>query len=321
MGAGLYALSLPERVGRGLVGSAAGLIKETAEALVPDGMKRSRLYGLTVGKSLRFLIEEVGQVEGAYQDKEGDAGPVQEAYIVRKALGNAVDMGALAVFHISPVFALAVLSDCAFGVRTYLRQLAEELQSLGVLESADSVQDVEGLISSLERSSGTLADSLDTPPLSVKELRRTVEGIRRALKETRGTGPLKPEVIEELWEEMRRLAEREKRPLLSISSALAMNAANMLNAAGLGLYGSVKAAYSLVDGVVLSYYREGLRTIREKGWWATVRENWRPYSETLKLTFDPRRKSLTEKLFSSKGPLARFFKKLSRLFRRTPEAP
>ena len=95
----------------------------------------------------------------------------------------------------------------------------------------------------------------------------------------------------------------------------------MLNAAGLGLYGSVKAAYSLVDGVVLSYYREGLRTIREKGWWATVRENWRPYSETLKLTFDPRRKSLTEKLFSSKGPLARFFKKLSRLFRRTPEAP
>ena len=61
-----YLLSLPERLLRSGLGLGAGVAREVGEVALPDTVKRSRLYQNLVDSTLRFLIEQVGGVEGAY---------------------------------------------------------------------------------------------------------------------------------------------------------------------------------------------------------------------------------------------------------------
>ena len=61
-----YLLSLPERLLRSGLGLGAGVAREIGEVVLPDGVRRTRLYQNLVDTTLRFLIEQVGGVEGAY---------------------------------------------------------------------------------------------------------------------------------------------------------------------------------------------------------------------------------------------------------------
>src|SRR5437867_4770439 len=51
-----YALSLPERMSRMLVGSAAGLLKGFSEFILPDAVRKTKLYHVLLQKNLRYLI-------------------------------------------------------------------------------------------------------------------------------------------------------------------------------------------------------------------------------------------------------------------------
>ena len=61
-----YLLSLPERALRSTSALSAGLLRELSEVVLPRAVRRTRLYTELVENTLRFLIENVGQVEGAY---------------------------------------------------------------------------------------------------------------------------------------------------------------------------------------------------------------------------------------------------------------
>ena len=61
-----YLYSIPERFLRSLTGLGGGAAREVSEVLLPARVRRSRLYQSLVGSTLRFLIEQVGQIEGAY---------------------------------------------------------------------------------------------------------------------------------------------------------------------------------------------------------------------------------------------------------------
>jgi hypothetical protein len=63
-----YLLSLPERAIRSATALASGLIREIGEVTIPRTVRRSQLYQHLVEATLRFLIEQVGQVEGVYPD-------------------------------------------------------------------------------------------------------------------------------------------------------------------------------------------------------------------------------------------------------------
>ena len=52
-----YALSLPERLLRSLSGIVAGTAREVGEVILPERVRRSRLYSSVVGATLQFLIE------------------------------------------------------------------------------------------------------------------------------------------------------------------------------------------------------------------------------------------------------------------------
>ena len=103
----LYLLSLPERAVRSLSAVAAGLLRETADVALPGAFRRTRLYRSLVDTTLRFLIEQVGQVEGTYPT----GSQLAEDFVIRKAAGNGIELLGLLTFSASPVWVLAALAD------------------------------------------------------------------------------------------------------------------------------------------------------------------------------------------------------------------
>src|SRR4029434_7193938 len=61
-----YLATLPERVVRSVVGLGAGVAREVGDVALPRAVRQSRLYQNLVDTTLRFLIEQVGEVKGAY---------------------------------------------------------------------------------------------------------------------------------------------------------------------------------------------------------------------------------------------------------------
>ena len=59
-----FFLSLPERSLRSVTALAGGLLREVGDVALPKTIRRSQLYRNLVEATLRFMIEQVGQVEG-----------------------------------------------------------------------------------------------------------------------------------------------------------------------------------------------------------------------------------------------------------------
>ena len=65
----LYTLSIPERYLRGLTALTGGMLKETTDLVVPDFVQDTNSYNIFVGNLLRFAVENVGGVEGLYNEE------------------------------------------------------------------------------------------------------------------------------------------------------------------------------------------------------------------------------------------------------------
>src|SRR5262245_3773110 len=97
-----FLLSLPERVLRSTTALAAGLLREIGEVTVPLSIRRGRLYENLVHVTLRFLIEQVGGVEGVYPGEE----KLAEDFLVRRTAGNGIELIGILAFRASPVWVL-----------------------------------------------------------------------------------------------------------------------------------------------------------------------------------------------------------------------
>jgi hypothetical protein len=68
-GVGPYVLSLPERVLRSATAVAGGLLREVGEVTIPRALRRTRLYQNLVEVTLRFLVEQVGEVKDVIPER------------------------------------------------------------------------------------------------------------------------------------------------------------------------------------------------------------------------------------------------------------
>src|SRR5580704_1974071 len=211
-----YTLSLPERVVRSTVGVTAGAAREAAQALVPQAFQTSKVYELVIANSLKFLTEDVGGVEQVA--KPGEA-PNVDQFLARKAVGNFVDLAGLATLHLSPIWVFAVVSDVAYGSKTYLKELAAELHDRGLIRDDSSIDRVDDLLEAIRSATAETASLIATPPLSVAQLKESVEKIRLA-----DPSALIPQnELRAEWEEMRQIASSEHVSLLGVSGALTLH--------------------------------------------------------------------------------------------------
>ena len=119
-----YLFTLPERLVRSIVGLGAGVAREVGDLALPQSVRQSRLYQNLVDTTLRFLIEQVGEVEGVYQSDE----KLADDFLARRTVGNAVEALGIVAFRASPVWVLAALADvCGLG-RHLIPEIATALK-------------------------------------------------------------------------------------------------------------------------------------------------------------------------------------------------
>ena len=83
-----------------------------------------------VGVTLRFLIEQVGEVEGMYASE----GRLAENFILQRTASHSIELLGILTFRASPVWVLAALADVTGGGQRLLREIAGALKEEGLLE-------------------------------------------------------------------------------------------------------------------------------------------------------------------------------------------
>ena len=336
----LYGLSLPERLARSAVGVTAGTAKEIAEFVVPQAFQDSKSYEVTIRNSLSFLLSSVGTVSehtrtavpsitsatelqpaGVARVCDADSsGGDPGRFIARKAVGNFIDIAGLATLHVSPLWILAIVSDAAYGTKTYVRELAEELQKQGLIDDSSTIHKVEDLFGAVREASGKAASNFDQPPLSLDELKISFDQTRKALN---GVDPrqLIPEAeISRLWNGMREMAQREDVSLLGVSGAVAMQTLESIKGVSHGTLTGLFVAGKIVNRNIFGHYIRSLNTIRETGLWTSVKETYEPYLDTAWGNFTSSRKTWTEQVLNP-GHLARAWNAVKGWFGKSTKPP
>jgi hypothetical protein len=289
-----YLLSLPERVVRSALGLGAGLAREVGEVALPRSIRRSRLYQNLVDAMLRYLIEEVGGVEGVYTAEE----LLPANFLARRTAGNAVEALGLVAFRVSPVWILAALADLSGMGRHLIPEIADALKARGLLDQDTQFTSVDQMLDGLERTSGRLAATINAPPLDVAGLRSEWEAIRL---EARGLHPASlpsRETIGNMWAQLKTEAARHDRPVFETSSLLALSAARAVpdSVRWLSASARVGAAHtgSVFAAALLDHYRQTLADLRRTGYARYAARQLRPYIRASVSQFSPKRRTLTQ---------------------------
>jgi hypothetical protein len=271
-----YAATVPERAVRAAVAGVGGATHETAALLLPRFVRRSRFYEVTAKNALRIAIELVGGVEPSAATTADPEVPTAGRVAIKKAAGNVVEFGSIAAFGFSPLWLLAAASDILNGSRVYLRALEQELASAGYLQPDVHFGSVDQLLGALQGATGTTAGAIDTPPIEVAELRKSLTELRQD-----ATSLPKPGELAALFNGLVRTARAENRPLLEVSS-------------GVGLAFLTSARHLSKDHVVAPY-REDWQPLRSEGFGAYAARISGPYRRAIAGHMDPAKETWTEK--------------------------
>jgi hypothetical protein len=291
-----YLLSLPERLARSVLGLGAGVAREVGEVALPDAVRRSRLYQNLVDATLRFLIEQVGEVEGVYAAD----GRLPDNFLSRRAAGNAIEVLGVVAFRASPVWVLAALADvCGMG-RQLIPEIAESLKAEGLIDKDAEFTNVDELLNGLERTSSRLASTINTPPLDVGGLREEWRAMREDVRGLQPTSLPSRETISHVWEELKAASAREHRSVFETSSTMALSAVRALPGGARWLAASTRVGVTHTSQVfaaaLLDHYRETLGEIRQVGYATYAARQFRPYVRAAANQFSPKRQTLTERL-------------------------
>jgi hypothetical protein len=308
----LYSMSLPERALRSAIGLGAGAAKEVAELIVPRSFQSAKTYQVVVRNSFRFLTEDIAGVKSKGDSEEGPSD-----YMARKAVGNFVDLAGIVTLHVSPLWLLAILSDVAYGTKTYVRELADELKSQGLIDESSTINSVDDVLDAVQSASGQTATLFDTPPLSVEQLKATLKDVKTAVTSTDYRRILPESELKQYWQEMRDVAARENVSLLGVSAGLTMRTFQKLGAVSSGALAGMRVAGNLFNRHVLGHYVGSLQEMRERGFYPSVRESYAPYVDAVWSNFAGKKTTVTEEVLSGRA-FGRALEKLSGWFRRRP---
>jgi hypothetical protein len=291
-----YLLSFPERVLRSALGFGAGVAREVGEIALPDGVRNSRLYQNLVDATLRFLIEQVGGVEGVY--KANSALP--DDFLVRRTAGNAVEALGIVAFRASPVWILAALADlCGMG-RHLIPEIADALKAQGLLDEDTQFATVDQMLDGLERTSARLAATINTPPLDVQGLRKEWEAIREDARTLPPASLPGGDAIGQLWSQLKAESARQQRSIFETSSLMAVAAVRALPGGVRWLSASARAGAARTGQVfataLLDHYRQTLGEIQQVGYLTYAGRQFSPYVRAAVSQFSPQRRTLTQRL-------------------------
>jgi hypothetical protein len=291
-----YILSLPERGLRSLAAVSGGLLRETANVALPASLRRTTLYHTMVDVALRFLIEEVGRVEGIYPSE----GTLAANFLIQRGASHGVEILGILAFHASPVWVLAALADTAGGGRALVREISSALKEEGLLEPGATFETVDQVLDGLERTSGTLANALNLPPVDVPTLRGEWERLKSDIAAIPPKKMPTLEAIEGVWTRLRESAAQQGRSVFAVSSMVAVSTVRHLPERAVWLSRAARSAARRTGRVfgetILDHYSATLHEMSRNGVGEYWRREFRPYLRAAAEHFAPERQSYTEKL-------------------------
>jgi hypothetical protein len=291
-----YLVTLPERLVRSTLGLGAGLAREVGEVALPAALRRTQLYQNLVDTTLRFLIEQVGEVDGVYAATDA----LPDNFLARRTAGNAIELMGIVAFRASPVWVLAAMADLSGMGRYLIPEIADALKAQGLLDKDAHFSSVDQMLDGLERTSSRMAATVNTPPLDVAGLREEWNAIRREAQSLQPASLPSRETIGQMWTDLKAEAARHDRSIFETSSAIALSAVKRFPDRVQWLYSSTRIGAArtgqVLGGAVLDYYSQTLSDLRQTGYLTYVTRQFRPYVRAAARQFSPERKTLTQRM-------------------------
>jgi hypothetical protein len=294
----LYGLSLPERALRSTGALVGGTLRKSSELLLPRAFRNSQSYRLFLQQMLDFVVEDVGGVQRD-QDAPPSAAGVDN-FVAKKAVANFIDLASLATVYMSPLLMLALLSDVAYGSQSYLKEFSKELKEQGVIDQHSTIDNAADLLSAVRDASAVGSEAFSVPPLTLKELKKTIEQTQSAIKSMSPSQLIPQAEAKRLWNDIHATAQREQVGVLHVSGAMTMYVLNRAGKVGRGALSTVKVTGSLLDQHIFDYYLDGLKDIRAKGLYASITESSKPYIEAVWRNFANSKRTITQDVFSGR---------------------
>jgi hypothetical protein len=294
----LYALSLPERTLRSLSALSGGVLRELSELALPAEIREAALYRATAGIGLRFLIEQVGGVNGIYSPLD----PVARKFVYRYATGASIEMVGIATVFLSPVWVLAALGDATRVGKTLFSEIGDALKAEGLLEPDAQFETMAQLLDGMERTSSHLALTVNMPPLDVAGLRLEWEQFRENLARFPAARLPAAGDVERAWNHLQTTSRELDRSVFSVSAALGISALASVPSHLQWLSRSAVVAARttgvVVGGAFLEHYAAASQELTKTGFAAYCAKHSRPYLVAAVRNFLPEKKSWIERLLS-----------------------
>ena len=300
-----YVLSLPERVLRSLSALAGGILREAGVVVLPAAVRRTTLYRTMVEVTLRFLIEEVGQVEDVYAPADGSVeGGLARNFLLRRTASHGIELLGLVTMHASPVWVLAALADATGAGHNLIREISQTLEEEGLLEHGSRFESMDQILDGLERTTAHLALTLNMPPVDIAGLRREWQTLREALPKLTPANVPSVDRLEGIWAQMRAASRAQGRPLFVVSSLMAVSSLAHVPSNLLWLSRAARSAAMstgrVLGGPLLDHYANTLDEISTAGFIDYWKREFHPYLRAAARQFLPARKSLTERIIGAK---------------------
>jgi hypothetical protein len=296
MGFKSYLPTLPERIVRSALGLGAGMVREVGELAIPKEIRQGHLYQNLVDTTLRYVIEQVGGVEGVYKADD----KVAENFVVRRTAGNALEVLGVVAFRASPVWVLAALADLCGAGRHLIPEIADALKAEGLLDKETQFTSVDQILDGLERTSSHLAATINTPPLDVASLRKEWQALRGEMGSIPPDNLPSRETIRDVWTQLKDESARQDRSVFELSTMMSMAAVAKLPDSIRWLSSSAMRAATRTGEVfaatLLDHYRDTLTEIRQAGFATYGIRMFRPYVRGAVSQFSPKRRTLTERV-------------------------
>lgn len=288
-----YVLSLPERVLRSLGALSGGLLREIGTVAVPASLRHTTLYRTMVEVTIRFLVEEVGQVEGVYPTEENLA----RNFLAQRTASHGIDLLGMLAFGASPVWVLAALADVTGGGHALIGEISQALREEGLIEPDARFETVDQLLEGLEMTSSHLAQTLNLPPVDIAGLRREWGTFRDQVRAIPPRRVPSPERLEGIWARMRRTAGEQNRSVFTVSSLMAVSALAHVPANLLWLSRAVRSAARRTGKVLgeatLDHYAQSLDEMSRTGFLTYWAREFRPYLRAAAQQFAADHQTLT----------------------------
>src|SRR5450432_467790 len=286
-----YLVSLPERLFRSGAALAGGLIRQLGDVTLPAAVRRTKTYQIMVDIALRFMIEQIGQVEGVYPTE----GELADNFLMRRTAGHGIELIGILAFRASPVWIMAALADISGAGRQIVQEVANALKQEGLLEGDAKFENIDQLLDGLEQTAGRAAYVFNAPPLDVAGLRQEWQAFRSSASKIPPRNLPSAELVRRHWDELKAEASRQNRSVFAFSSLVALGVVSRAPDNLLRLARAANRAVwhtgQILAGGLLDHYSKTIDEIRTRGFAAYWAEEFRPYLRAAAGQFSPTHRS------------------------------